>query len=190
MRPVRSRCAIMTTTLAAVLAFSILALPAPAPAGQVYGTAPDLAVATPVSEILAKPADYVGKVVKVQGMIVEVCASRGCWLELGGDKAFETIRVKVQDGVIVFPTEILGSTVIAEGVWTANKLDMETTKAYCNAKAEKAGEKFNPESVTECMTLYQVTGTGAVALETAAAPKADTKADPRALEAVKPQHKG
>ena len=94
------------------------------------------------------------------------------------------MRIKVQDGVIVFPAEILGSTVIAEGVWTANKLDMETTKAYCSAKAEQAGEKFNPESVTDCMTLYQVTSDGAVALEAAAAPAPLNSKNKPSLEAA------
>ncbi|MCB1162509.1 MAG: DUF4920 domain-containing protein [Candidatus Krumholzibacteriia bacterium] len=126
-----------------------------------------------VSTLLADPDAYVGKVVRVQGPAVGVCEHRGCWINIGADKDGESVRVKVQDGVIVFPPEILGETVIAEGVWTANKLDLETTKAYCGAQAEKTGDKFNPESVTECMTLYQITGTGAVVLERAAAPAAE-----------------
>ena len=113
MHPAADRTFARVAALAAVIAIALSAVPA-ARAGQVYGTAPDLAVATPVSAILAQPADFVGKVVKVQGMIVDVCASRGCWLELGGDKAFETIRIKVQDGVIVFPLSARGKKAWAQ----------------------------------------------------------------------------
>ena len=38
--------------------------------------------------------------------------------------------------------------------------------------------------MTECMTLYQVTGTGAVALEAAAAPAPVNTNDKRSLEAA------
>ena len=64
---------------------------------------------------------------------------------------------------IVFPPGMLGDMVVAEGVWTANKLDLETTKKVCEHEAKEKGEKFDPNSVTSCMTLYQLTGTGAVA---------------------------
>ena len=175
-----------------IVAFCLaLLVPALSLAGEtVYGKGVSSRETMPVSQLLATPDAFVGQTVRVEGTVVGMCKERGCWINIASDKEGESVRIKVQDGVIVFPAEILGSTVIAEGVWTANKLDMETTKAYCNAKAEKAGEKFNPESVTDCMTLYQVTGTGAVALKAAAAPQADPKAEPNALEAVKPQHKG
>ncbi len=175
-----------------IVAFCLaLLVPALSLAGEtVYGKGVSSRETIPVSQLLATPDAYVGQTLRVEGLAVGVCEHRGCWINIGSDKEGETLRVKVEDGVIVFPASILGSTVIAEGVWTANKLDLETTKQYCGAQAEKKGEEFNPEHVTDCMTLYQLSGTGAVALEAAAAPKADPKAEPNALEAVKPQHKG
>ena len=62
-----------------------------------------------------------------------MCAHRGCWINLASDVEGQTVRVKVKDGEIVFPPEIMGDMVIAEGVWTANQLDMETTKQVCAA---------------------------------------------------------
>ena len=82
------------------------------------------------------------------------------------------VRVKVKDGEIVFPPEILGNTIIAEGVWTANQLDLESTKIVCERDAKAEGKTFDPASVTECMTLYQITGAGAVVPE--AAPEGKT----------------
>ena len=115
-----------------------------------------------VSDLLAKPDEFIGKTVRVKGTAVGVCAHRGCWINVAGDKEGETVRVKVQDGVIVFPPEIVGDTVIAEGVWTANELTMEQTKKVCAAEARKEGKEFDEGEVTTCMTLYQISGTGAV----------------------------
>lgn len=115
-----------------------------------------------VSELLAQPDKYIGKTLRVKGTVVGSCAHRGCWISIASDKEGETVRLKVKDGVIVFPPEIVGETVIAEGVWTANELTLEQTKKVCEANAKEAGESFDPEKVTSCMTMYQLSGTGAV----------------------------
>ena len=115
-----------------------------------------------VSKLLADPDAYVGQTLRVKGIAVGVCAHRGCWINIASDKEGETVRVKVQDGVIVFPPEIVGDEVIAEGVWTANELTLEQTKEICAAEARKQGEEYDPDDVTTCRTLYQLTGTGAV----------------------------
>lgn len=115
-----------------------------------------------VSELLAQPDKYVGKTLRVKGTVVGSCAHRGCWISIASDKEGETVRMKVKDGVIVFPPEIVGETVIAEGVWTANELTLEQTKKVCAAEARKEGEEFDESKVTTCMTQYQLSGTGAV----------------------------
>lgn len=132
---------------------------------KVYGEGVSAADTVLISQVLGDPDAYVDKVVRVEGTAVAVCKHRGCWLELASDKEGETIRIKVQDGVIVFPAEIVGELVVAEGVFTANKLDLEASKKVCAYEAEKAGKDFDPESLTQCVTLYQVTGTGAVVMD-------------------------
>lgn len=128
----------------------------------VYGEGVSAADTVLVSTLLADPDAYVGQTIRVQGTAVAVCAHRGCWVNVASDVEGETVRVKVKDGVIVFPPELVGDVIIAEGVWTANELDLETTRKVCEAEANKEGKAFDPESVTTCMTLYQLTGTGAV----------------------------
>jgi len=54
--------------------------------------------------LLAKPADYVGKTVQVKGKITEVCQMMGCWIYVA-DAQGNKIRVKVNDGEIVFPKD-------------------------------------------------------------------------------------
>jgi hypothetical protein len=147
----------LVTLLIALFAVGGIAL-----AGQqVYGKGVTGAETIKVSELLANADSYVGKTVRVEGIAVGVCAHRGCWINISSDTEGEVVRLKVTDGEIVFPPEIVGEQVIAEGVWTSNKLDLDTTKRVCKNRATKAGEEFDPESVTECMTVYQITGTGA-----------------------------
>ena len=121
-----------------------------------YGEGVSEGAFTKVSAILASPDDYIGTTVRVEGTAVGVCAHRGCWLELSSDVEGETIRVKVEDGVIVFPKEIIGETVRVEGVFKAN----------APAAAEKTCDRTKPgEEPVACITTYEVTGTGAVVVE-------------------------
>ena len=126
-----------------------------------YGEGVNSHEAMLISELLDNADDYVGKTVRVEGTVVGVCSHRGCWANIASDREGELVRIKVADGVIVFPPELQGETVIAEGVWTANELDLETTKRVCAHNAEKAGKTFDEKSVTECMTVYQITCSGA-----------------------------
>ena len=128
---------------------------------RVFGAGVSAADTMLVSQLLANPDAYVGKVVRVQGIAVDVCAHRGCWVNISSDVEGEVVRLKVTDGEIVFPAAIMGDVITAEGVWTANELDLETTKMVCAYEAETKGEAFDPNSVTSCKTLYQITGTGA-----------------------------
>jgi hypothetical protein len=130
---------------------------------QVYGQGVSAADTVLVSALLANPDAYVGQTIRVKGQAVGVCESRGCWVNLASDVEGETVRVKVKDGEIVFPPELVGDIVLAEGVWTANQLDLETTKKVCENEAKSKGEAFEAAGVTTCMTLYQLSGTGAVA---------------------------
>jgi len=130
---------------------------------KVYGAGVTGTETIQISKLLADPDAYVGQTLRVKGLAVGVCAHRGCWINIASDKEGETVRVKVKDGVIVFPPEIVGDEVIAEGVWTANELTLEQTKEVCAAEARAKGEDYKPEDVTTCRTLYQLTGTGAVA---------------------------
>jgi len=45
-----------------------------------YGTGMSGASAVAASAVMGAPADYLGKTVKVEGEVAEVCKSMGCWL--------------------------------------------------------------------------------------------------------------
>ena len=116
-----------------------------------------------LSTLLANPADYLGKTVQVKGTIVEVCQMMGCWLDLTNE-AGQKIRVKVEDGDIVFPKDSSGQKVIAEGKFTKLDLTREQAVARAEEEAKDKGKKFDPASVKGPLTVYQIEGIGAVVL--------------------------
>ena len=63
---------------------------------------------TSVSKILSSPAEFESKTVLVEGIILDVCEDKGCWIEIAGTQKDEKIKVKVEDGVIVFPKKAKG----------------------------------------------------------------------------------
>jgi hypothetical protein len=148
-------------TLTALSAVLLLAVPALAAEGQTFGKVTDLKVVK-LSELMAKPADYVGKAVKIEGLITDVCAKRGCWIKLGGDKEFQTITFKVDDGVMTFPMTVKGKRAEAEGVFTKVELTQEEAVARAKHEAEENKKAFDPKSITGPQTVYMLKGTGAV----------------------------
>jgi hypothetical protein len=115
----------------------------------------------PIATLLARSQDYVGKTVQVKGKIVEVCQMMGCWMELS-DENGKHVRIKVEDGVIVFPKDSAGKTAIAEGKFTRTELTKEQAIAQAKHEAEEAGKKFDPDSIKSGKTVYQIQGTGAL----------------------------
>lgn len=116
-----------------------------------------------LSTLLAHPADYIGKTVQVKGKIVEVCQMMGCWLDLTNDDG-QKVRVQVEDGVIEFPKDSSGKTVVAEGKFSKQELTLEQAKARAEEEAKDRGKKFDPALVKGPVTIYTIQGTGAVIL--------------------------
>lgn len=127
-----------------------------------YGNALVLKEKTKISDIVANPKKYEGKKVQVEGAIVGVCEKRGCWIKISSDKEFESIRFKVEDGVIVFPMEIKGRSVIAEGVVSVTTVSKEQQIEQGKKHAKETGEEFDPATVTGPKTTVQINGEGAV----------------------------
>jgi hypothetical protein len=151
----------MKKSLVSAFALSAVLLMGPVAFAADYGKALSAAQPVQVSELIASPDKYVGKVVKVEGLVTDVCAKRGCWMTLAGDKEFQTVRIKVDDGVIVFPMEAKGKKAVAEGTFKKTDLTREQTLEYLKHQAEESNRPFDPKSVTAGMTLYQIKGTGA-----------------------------
>jgi len=128
---------------------------------ETYGKKLTLSDLTEISAILATPEQFVGKKVLVKGMIVDVCAKRGCWMYLASDKPFEKIQIKVLDGEIVFPMSARGKEALVEGEVEALKYSKEDAITWLQHMAEEKGESFDPENVTSGITVYRIKALGA-----------------------------
>jgi len=130
--------------------------------GTHYGEPVTLTKTTDVSEILDSPSDYLGERVLVEGTVVGVCESMGCWMDIASDREFEKIQIKVDDGVIVFPLTARGHDARVEGIVEELQLTEEEALAQAQHMAEERGEEFDPSTITGPQTIYRIRGTGAI----------------------------
>lgn len=124
-----------------------------------------LAQPVTVATLLKDAAAHEGKTVQVKGKITEVCQMMGCWMNLVDPESGESVRIKVNDGEIIFPKDSPGRMAIAEGKLKKVVLTREQAVAMARHEAEEQGRKFDPASVKSGKTFYQIQGTGAVLLD-------------------------
>lgn len=93
-----------------------------------------------VSELASNPDQYVGKQIKVVGLVEDVCPVRGCWASVKDAQDSSQIRFKVPDGRVVFTAKMVGDVVEAIGIfarYTENELGQyeKTTRADYSGEA-------------------------------------------------------
>ncbi len=145
---------------AVVAACLVAAVSLMAAEGKTYGKGVTLNAATPIAALLAAPKDYLGKTVRVDGIVTAVCDKAGCWMDLRDEKAAandaKTLRMKVKDGEISFPVSAKGRKASIEGVF--EPVSEAMAKEYAaDAKEAKAGSEMKTVPPT-----YQLKGTGAI----------------------------
>lgn len=126
-----------------------------------YGEKLTLSDTTAIARILSNPDDFVGKKVLVNGEILDVCPNRGCWMDIAGNNPDEKIRVKVEDGVIIFPVEAKGSEALVEGEVEKLELTEKQARGWLQHVADEKGEPFDSTTVQGAMTIYRIKGSGA-----------------------------
>lgn len=156
----------MKRILFQLLAFTTLTLSLLLANDKSYGEPLTLTESTTVSAILDDTDAHLGKKVRIEGMVVDVCSMRGCWMEVAGDRPFETIKIKVDDGVIVFPLTAKGKSAIVEGVVEKLELSHEQVVKMKKHEAEEKDEKFDPSTISEGdLVIYRLRGLGAIITE-------------------------
>ena len=115
-----------------------------------------------IGQLLSQAERYNGKTVQVKGKVTEVCQMMGCWMELVDSASGKSVRIKVNDGDIVFPKDAPGKMAVAEGKLAKIMLTKEQAVAWAKHEAEERGRPFKPESVKGPVAFYQIEGTGAV----------------------------
>jgi hypothetical protein len=129
----------------------------------VLGDGVSLTEMTPIAELLDQAPERVGERVAVAGEVEAVCQMMGCWLEVEATEGAASIRVKVDDGVIVFPQWAKGKAARAEG--TVEKLELSRAD-YIKQKqheAEEGGAEFDETALEGDgpFDVYRIRGTGA-----------------------------
>ena len=112
-----------------------LVLPVAAGDAVSYGDGVTIAKAVPMEKLLGSPDEYLGKTVRVDGVITGVCKKRGCWMQVTDPETGNGVRIKVEDGVIVFPYTAMGKKASAEGVFDAITLTPEQVEARAEQQA-------------------------------------------------------
>lgn len=109
-------------------------------AGATFGEPLKLtdADAVPVAKVLADPAAYNGRFIRVTGNVSEVCKAKGCWMRLGETGGGEALFVKFTcpiEGRLI-PMDAIGHKAIVEGTLEVT----EISEAQARHLAEDAGK--------------------------------------------------
>ncbi|MEM6795479.1 MAG: DUF4920 domain-containing protein, partial [Acidobacteriota bacterium] len=136
------------------------------------GDGVDIEHTTSIATILSNPDAYLGKTVRIEGSVRDVCPKKGCWMEIGD--ANGSLKLKVEDDVIVFPADAKGRFAAAQGTVEAIEMTREKYLGWLAHLAEEKGESFDPESADVGDGPYRIIrirGTGArIGAEQAASP--------------------
>ena len=146
------------TVLIVLLATSLLF----ASEGRRYGKKLTIKKVTSIDSILANPQKYDGKRVMVEGTVTDVCQHMGCWINVAPKKGGESIKFKVEDGVIIFPKDSKGKLVKAQGKITVADLSKDDLIAAKKHEAEEAGRTFDASSVIGPKRVATIQGEGAI----------------------------
>ena len=131
--------------------------------GESYGAGVKISEATSVPAILDRPEEFSGKAVRIEGQVKAVCEHMGCWMEIQAADSERTLKVKVEDGEIVFPVSARGRRATAEGTVEIQTLEREQYLKQKAHEAEERGAAFDPATVGEGpFSLVQLRGTGAL----------------------------
>jgi hypothetical protein len=138
------------------------------PDGDVYGEGVTLDDPVAIQALLGDPDSYVGKKVRVDGVVSAVCKHRGCWMQVEDPASDQAIRIKVEDGVIVFPASAIGSKTAAEGIFEAIPVEQPETSSPPHQHNHGEDEVHHAECAGEAIDdrIFLIRGTGAVVYDT------------------------
>jgi hypothetical protein len=145
----------MMRYLLAATTLLIVSMSAATRGAETYGAAPTVRDATPIAQLLATPADFQGKTVRVEGVVTGVCTMMGCWMALAPSDAPKgpAILIKVDDGVIVFPANARGKRATAQGV---------VERVGTTTEGQEAAREHAEQAKTGSAATWQVKATGAI----------------------------
>lgn len=138
-----------------LLGVVLLASVGMAQAEQKLGTGVTITDVTSIADVVKNPEAFVGKTLRIDGTATAICQHMGCWMAVSesGDAHAPTVRLKVDDGVIVFPVTAKGKAVSAQGAF-------ERVGAGDAEGKEAASE--HAKAQPKAAATYQLKATGAI----------------------------
>jgi hypothetical protein len=101
------------------------------------GEVPEVAL----SQLIADPAPYAGKIIETRGKVSQVCQAAGCWMELStagvGSGASERVRTPMAGHAFFVPKTIVGKDARVQGRVELIALS-EPMKKHLEAEGAKA----------------------------------------------------
>jgi hypothetical protein len=98
------------------------------------------------ADLLADPASFEGREIRVEGRITEVCQSAGCWMVIAeGD---QSMRVMMKDHAFAVDKGIAGQDCQVEGLVTVRELDPEFVK-HLEEESEDAENMPEKKAATD-----------------------------------------
>ena len=130
-----------------------------------YGNKINLNSPKTIQELLKSPDTYIDQEVLIEGQIIEVCPMRGCWINIQDLETYADIRLKVQDGAIVFPLSAKGHRVLAQGIFQKLEFSEENARKWKIHLARERGIILHSDSVKlkpEDLIEYRVFSSSAI----------------------------
>jgi hypothetical protein len=147
----------MKNALITIGVVGLMALPTMgmAPLEEKLGAGVTLRESTSIADVVKSPESFVGKTIRIDGTATAICQHMGCWMAVSESSTSDspTVRLKVDDGVIVFPVKAKGKAVSAQGVF-------ERVAATDAEGKEAASEHAKHQA--QATATYQLKATGAV----------------------------
>lgn len=108
-----------------------------------FGAAFTVEKASPAKDVLADPASFAGKTVRIEGHVADVCQNKGCWLVV--TEGQNSVRVTMKDYGFFVPTDSTGATADLEGTIVEKPVD-PAVEAHMESEATHPELQPKPDS--------------------------------------------
>jgi hypothetical protein len=109
--------------------------------------------------LLADPAKFDDKDVKVMGQVSAACQRKGCWMTIGsGEPGQPTVRVSFKDYGFFVPKDCMGKMATVEGHFKTTTMSVAEAQHYADdaAKSGTAAQKVAAPQRTLAMVATGV----------------------------------
>ncbi|MCP4723752.1 MAG: DUF4920 domain-containing protein [bacterium] len=114
-----------------------------------------------ITKILEDPESFVGKTIKITGVVIDMCVKRGGWMDLAGGEEFTKFTADAKTADFKFPLDSKGKVAVVEGILTKITVSVEEQKERLGHEAEENGKEVDLSTITEPKVSYVLKAVGA-----------------------------